>query len=167
MEQLINDFSPGLFIMQSILMLVVIFIMVKFAWKPIVSSLDERDEGIKKALESAELAKAEMQNISSANEQLMKEAREEREQLMKEARDTKAKLIADAEEAAQEESAKIIAKAKVSIELEKKEALAQIKREAAQLSVALAEKILKDELSSASKNAEHIEKLLKEVSLKS
>jgi len=167
MEQLINDFSPGLFIMQSILMLVVIFIMVKFAWKPIVSSLDEREEGIKKALESAELAKAEMQNISSANEQLMKEAREEREQLMKEARDTKAKLIADAEEAAQEESAKIIAKAKVSIELEKKEALAQIKREAVQLSVALAEKILKDELSSASKNADHIEKLLKEVSLKS
>ena len=167
MEQLINDFSPGLFIMQSILMLVVIFLMVKFAWKPIVSSLDEREAGIKKALESAEQAKAEMENISSANEQLLKEAREEREQLMKEARDTKAKLIADAEEAAQEESAKIIAKAKVSIELEKKEALAQIKREAAQLSVALAEKILKDELSSASKNAEHIEKLLKEVYLKS
>ena len=167
MEQLINDFSPGLFIMQSILMLVVIFLMVKFAWKPIVSSLDEREAGIKKALESAEQAKAEMENISSANEQLLKEAREEREQLMKEARDTKAKLIADAEEAAQEESAKIIAKAKVSIELEKKEALAQIKREAAQLSVALAEKILKDELSSASKNVEHIEKLLKEVSLKS
>ncbi|MGA0384844.1 MAG: F0F1 ATP synthase subunit B [Flavobacteriaceae bacterium] len=167
MEQLINDFSPGLFIMQSILMLVVIFLMVKFAWKPIVSSLDEREAGIKKALESAEQAKAEMENISSANEQLLKEAREEREQLMKEARDTKAKLIADAEEAAQEESAKIIAKAKVSIELEKKEALAQIKREAAQLSVALAEKILKDELSSASKSSEHIEKLLKEVSLKS
>ena len=167
MEQLINDFSTGLFIMQSILMLVVIFLMVKFAWKPIVSSLDELEAGIKKALESAEQAKAEMENISSANEQLLKEAREEREQLMKEARDTKAKLIADAEEAAQEESAKIIAKAKVSIELEKKEALAQIKREAAQLSVALAEKILKDELSSASKNAEHIEKLLKEVSLKS
>lgn len=167
MEQLINDFSPGLFIMQSILMLVVIFLMVKFAWKPIVSSLDEREAGIKKALESAEQAKAEMENISSANEQLLKEAREEREQLMKEARDTKAKLIADAEEAAQEESAKIIAKAKVSIELEKKEALAQIKREAAQLSVSLAEKILKDELSSASKSSEHIEKLLKEVSLKS
>ena len=167
MEQLINDFSPGLFIMQSILMLVVIFLMVKFAWKPIVSSLDEREAGIKKALESAEQAKAEMENISSANEQLLKEAREEREQLMKEARDTKAKLIADAEEAAQEESAKIIAKAKVSIELEKKEALAQIKREAAQLSVALAEKILKDELSSSSKSSEHIEKLLKEVSLKS
>jgi ATP synthase, F0 subunit b len=126
MEQLINDFSPGLFIMQSILMLVVIFLMVKFAWKPIVSSLEEREEGIKKALESAEQAKAEMQNISSANEQLMKEAREEREQLMKEARDTKLKLIADAEEAAQEESAKIVAKAKVSIELEKKRLLRRL-----------------------------------------
>ena len=167
MEQLLNDFSPGLFIMQSILMLAVIFLMVKFAWKPIVSSLEEREEGIKKALESAEEAKAEMENISSANEQLLKEAREEREKLMKEARETKAKMIADAEEAAQEESDKIIAKAKVSIELEKKEALEQIKKEAAKLSVALAEKILQEELSSASKSAEHVDKLLKEVTLKS
>jgi F-type H+-transporting ATPase subunit b len=76
-------------------------------------------------------------------------------------------MIADAEEAAQEESAKIIAKAKVSIELEKKEALEQIKKEAAKLSVALAEKILQEELSSASKSAEHVDKLLKEVTLKS
>ena len=153
--------------MQSILMLAVIFLMVKFAWKPIVSSLEEREEGIKKALESAEEAKAEMENISSANEQLLKEAREEREKLMKEARETKAKMIADAEEAAQEESAKIIAKAKISIELEKKEALEQIKKEAVRLSVALAEKILQEELSSASKSAEHVDKLLKEVTLKS
>jgi F-type H+-transporting ATPase subunit b len=167
MEQLLNDFSPGLFIMQSILMLAVIFLMVKFAWKPIVSSLEEREEGIKKALESAEEAKAEMENISSANKQLLKEAGEEREKLMKEARETKAKMIADAEEAAQEESAKIIAKAKISIELEKKEALEQIKKEAARLSVALAEKILQEELSSASKSAEHVDKLLKEVTLKS
>jgi F-type H+-transporting ATPase subunit b len=167
MEQLLNDFSPGLFIMQSILMLAVIFLMVKFAWKPIVSSLEEREEGIKKALESAEEAKADMQNISSANKQLLKEAGEEREKLMKEARETKAKMIADAEEAAQEESAKIIAKAKISIELEKKEALEQIKKEAARLSVALAEKILQEELSSASKSAEHVDKLLKEVTLKS
>ena len=167
MEQLLNDFSPGLFIMQSILMLAVIFLMVKFAWKPIVSSLEEREEGIKKALESAEEAKAELENISSANKQLLKEAGEEREKLMKEARETKAKMIADAEEAAQEESAKIIAKAKISIELEKKEALEQIKKEAARLSVALAEKILQEELSSASKSAEHVDKLLKEVTLKS
>jgi F-type H+-transporting ATPase subunit b len=167
MEQLLNDFSPGLFIMQSILMLAVIFLMVKFAWKPIVSSLEEREEGIKKALESAEEAKAEMENISSANKQLLKEAGEEREKLMKEARETKAKMIADAEEAAQEESAKIIAKAKISIELEKKEALEQIKKEAVRLSVALAEKILQEELSSASKSAEHVDKLLKEVTLKS
>ena len=167
MEQLLNDFSPGLFIMQSILMLAVIFLMVKFAWKPIVSSLEEREEGIKKALESAEEAKAEMENISSANKQLLKEAGEEREKLMKEARETKAKMIADAEEAAQEESAKIITKAKISIELEKKEALEQIKKEAVRLSVALAEKILQEELSSASKSAEHVDKLLKEVTLKS
>ncbi len=167
MEQLLNDFSPGLFIMQSILMLAVIFLMVKFAWKPIVSSLEEREEGIKKALESAEEAKAEIENISLANKQLLKEAGIEREKLMKEARETKAKMIADAEEAAQEESAKIIAKAKISIELEKKEALEQIKKEAARLSVALAEKILQEELSSASKNTEYVNKLLKEVTLKS
>ena len=142
MEQLLNDFSPGLFIMQSVLMLAVIFLMVKFAWKPIISALDEREEDIKNALEAAEMAKQEMENISSSNEKLFNQAREDRDAMLKEAREMKAKMIAEAEANAEAEAAKIIASAKEAIEVEKKEALAEIKAEVAQLSISVAEKLL-------------------------
>jgi len=120
MDQLLNDFSPGLFIIQSVLMLVVIFLMIKFAWKPIISALDEREEGIKNALESAEKAKQEIESISSSNEELLRQAREERDAMLKEAREMKAKMIAEAEANAEAEAAKIIASAKEAIEVEKK-----------------------------------------------
>ena len=166
MEQLLNDFSPGLFIMQSVLMLAVIFLMVKFAWKPIVSALDEREEGIKNALEAAEKAKQEMESISSSNEKLFNQAREERDTMLKEAREMKAKMIAEAEANAEAEAAKIIASAKEAIEVEKKEALAEIKAEVAQLSISVAEKLLKEELSDAKKDASFVNGLLGEVNLK-
>jgi F-type H+-transporting ATPase subunit b len=166
MEQLLNDFSPGLFIMQSVLMLAVIFLMVKFAWKPIVSALDEREEGIKNALEAAEKAKQEMESISSSNEKLFNQAREERDAMLKEAREMKAKMIAEAEANAEAEAAKIIASAKEAIEVEKKEALAEIKAEVAQLSISVAEKLLKEELSDAKKDASFVNGLLGEVNLK-
>jgi F-type H+-transporting ATPase subunit b len=166
MEQLLNDFSPGLFIMQSVLMLAVIFLMVKFAWKPIVSALDEREEGIKNALKAAEKAKQEMENISSSNEKLFNQAREERDAMLKEAREMKAKMIAEAEANAEAEAAKIIASAKEAIEAEKKEALAELKAEVAQLSISVAEKLLKEELSDAKKDASFVNGLLGEVNLK-
>jgi F-type H+-transporting ATPase subunit b len=166
MEQLLNDFSPGLFIMQSVLMLAVIFLMVKFAWKPIISALDEREEGIKNALEAAEKAKQEMESISSSNEKLFKPAREERDAMLKEAREMKAKMIAEAEANAEAEAAKIIASAKEAIEVEKKEALAELKAEVAQLSISVAEKLLKEELSDAKKDASFVNGLLGEVNLK-
>jgi len=166
MEQLLNDFSPGLFIMQSVLMLAVIFLMVKFAWKPIISALDEREEGIKNALEAAEKAKQEMESISSSNEKLYNQAREDRDAMLKEAREMKAKMIAEAEANAEAEAAKIIASAKEAIEVEKKEALAEIKAEVAQLSISVAEKLLKEELSDAKKDASFVNGLLGEVNLK-
>ncbi len=166
MEQLLNDFSPGLFIMQSVLMLAVIFLMVKFAWKPIVSALDEREEGIKNALEAAEKAKQEMESISSSNEKLFHQAREERDIMLKEAREIKAKMIAEAEANAEEEAAKIIASAKEAIKVEKKEALAELKAEVAQLSISVAEKLLKEELSDAKKDESFVNGLLGEVNLK-
>jgi F-type H+-transporting ATPase subunit b len=165
MEQLLNDFSPGLFIMQSVLMLAVIFLMVKFAWKPIVSALDEREEGIKNALEAAEKAKQEMESISSSNEKLFNQAREERDEMLKEAREMKAKMIAEAEANAEAEAAKIIASAKEAIEVEKKEALVELKAEVAHLSVSVAEKLLKEELSDAKKDASFVNGLLGEVNL--
>jgi len=166
MEQLLNDFSPGLFIMQSVLMLAVIFLMVKFAWKPIISALDEREEGIKNALEAAEMAKQEMESISSSNEKLFNQAREDRDAMLKEAREMKAKMIAEAAANAEAEAAKIIASAKEAIEVEKKEALAEIKAEVAQLSISVAEKLLKQELSDAKKDASFVNGLLGEVNLK-
>jgi F-type H+-transporting ATPase subunit b len=166
MEQLLNDFSPGLFIMQSVLMLAVIFLMVKFAWKPIVSALDEREEGIKNALEASEKAKQEMENISSSTEKLFNHAREERDIMLKEAREINAKIIAEAEANAEAEAAKIIASAKEAIEVEKKEALAELKAEVAQLSISVAEKLLKEELSDAKKDASFVNGLLGEVNLK-
>jgi F-type H+-transporting ATPase subunit b len=152
--------------MQSVLMLAVIFLMVKFAWKPIVSALDEREEGIKNALEAAEKAKQEMESISSSNEKLFNQAREERDAMLKEAREMKAKMIAEAEANAEAEAAKIIASAKEAIEVEKKEALAELKAEVAQLSISVAEKLLKEELSDAKKDASFVNGLLGEVNLK-
>jgi len=166
MDQLLNDFSPGLFIIQSVLMLVVIFLMIKYAWKPIISALDEREEGIKNALESAEKAKQEIESISSSNEELLRQAREERDAMLKEAREMKAKMIAEAESNAEAEAAKIIASAKEAIEVEKKEALAELKAEVAQLSISVAEKLLKEELSDAKKDASFVNGLLGEVNLK-
>lgn len=152
--------------MQSVLMLAVILLMVKFAWKPIVSALDEREEGIKNALEAAEKAKQEMESISSSNEKLFNQAREERDAMLKEAREMKAKMIAEAEANAEAEAAKIIASAKEAIEVEKKEALAELKAEVAQLSISVAEKLLKEELSDAKKDASFVNGLLGEVNLK-
>jgi len=152
--------------MQSVLMLAVIFLMVKFAWKPIISALDEREEGIKNALEAAEKAKQEMESISSSNEKLFNQAREDRDAMLKEAREMKAKMIAEAEANAEAEAAKIIASAKEAIEVEKKEALAEIKAEVAQLSISVAEKLLKEELSDAKKDASFVNGLLGEVNLK-
>ena len=166
MDQLLNDFSPGLFIIQSVLMLVVIFLMIKFAWKPIISALDEREEGIKNALESAEKAKQEIESISSSNEELLRQAREERDAMLKEAREMKAKMIAEAETNAEAEAAKIIASAKEAIEVEKKEALAELKAEVAQLSISVAEKLLKEELSDTKKDASFVNGLLGEVNIK-
>ena len=152
--------------MQSVLMLAVIFLMVKFAWKPIISALDEREEGIKNALEAAEMAKQEIESISSSNEKLFNQAREDRDAMLKEAREMKAKMIAEAEANAEAEAAKIIARAKEAIEVEKKEALAELKAEVAQLSISVAEKLLKEELSDAKKDASFVNGLLGEVNLK-
>lgn len=165
MDQLLNDFSPGLFIIQTVLMLVVIFLMIKFAWKPILSALEERESGIQDALNAAQKAKEQVEAMNSDNDRLLKEARAEREEMLKEARAIKDKIIADAEEMAQAESQKIIDKAKSTIESEKKAALEDIKTEVAKLSIAVAEKLLQDELAKDQKQSAHIDAIIDEVKL--
>ena len=93
MEKLINDFSLGLFFWQTLLFVILVFFLRKYAWKPILNAVEEREEGIKNALDSAEKAKNEMKNLNADNERVLAEARIERDNLLKEAREIKNNII--------------------------------------------------------------------------
>ncbi len=165
MEELFGQFSLGLFIMQTVLFLALIFLLKKFAWKPILDAVNEREEGIKNALLSAESAKKEMQNLKSDNEKLLAEARLERDSMIKEAREIKEKMINDAKTEAQVAGQKMIEQAKASIESEKNAALAELKSQVSTLSLDIAEKLLKDELSNKEAQTKLVEKMLGDVKL--
>lgn len=165
MEQLLENFSLDLFVKQTILFVALIFLLVKFAWKPILNSLNDREEGIKDALDAAEKAKLEMENLQADNERLLKEARAERESMLKEARDMKNKMIEDAKQEARDEANKLIAQAQASIESEKKAAIADLKSQVANLSIDIAEKVVKEELSNKDKQMKLVESMLGEATL--
>ncbi|MEK8179054.1 F0F1 ATP synthase subunit B [Flavobacterium buctense] len=165
MEKLINDFSLGLFFWQFLIFVGLIFLLKKFAWKPILDAVNEREEGIRNALLSAENAKKEMQNLKSDNEKLLAEARLERDTMMKEAREIKEKMINDAKAEAQTAGQKMIEQAKASIESEKNAALAELKAQVSTLSLDIAEKLLKDELSNKEAQTKLVEKMLGDVKL--
>ncbi|PQJ79845.1 F0F1 ATP synthase subunit B [Polaribacter porphyrae] len=165
MEALLEDFSPGLFIISTILLLILIALMVKFAWKPILNSLEERESGIQDALAAAENARKEMQNLQADNERLVKEARAERDVMMKDARDIRDKMIADAKEDAKEVTTKLIENAQASIQQEKQAALAELKKNVAELSIGIAESVIKRELSSKKEQLKLVEETLKDVTL--
>ncbi|WP_282030246.1 F0F1 ATP synthase subunit B [Winogradskyella eximia] len=165
MDKLINDFSPGLFVVSTILLLALIALMVKFAWKPILTSLNEREEGIQGALDAAEKAKREMANLQADNQKLLQEARLERESMLKEARELKSKMIADAEAEAKTQANKMIAQAQEAITSEKKAAMAELKSHVAGLSLEIAEKVVRNELSDKNKQLKLVEEMLGEATL--
>lgn len=165
MEQLLENFSLWLFVKQTILFLALIFLMVKFAWKPILTALNDREENIQGALDAAEAAKKEMQNLQADNEKLIKEARAERETLLKEAREIKTKMIEDAKGEAKVEADKMIAQAQAAIEAERKSAIADLKSQVASLSVDIAEKVVKSELSNKDKQLDLVEEMLGQATL--
>ncbi|QIE59945.1 F0F1 ATP synthase subunit B [Rasiella rasia] len=165
MEKLLGEFSIGLFFWQSLLFIGLLLLLRKYAWKPILNAVNEREEGIKDALASAEKAKLEMANLQADNEKLLQEARAERELMLKEAREMKAKMIADAKEEAQAEANKTIANAQTAIEGEKKAAIAELKETVASLSVEIAEKVVKNELSNKDKQLELVDNMLKDANL--
>ena len=165
MEKLISDFSFGLFVWQSIIFIGLILLLKKFAWKPILDAVNEREEGIKNALLSAENAKKEMQNLKSDNEKLLAEARLERDTMIKEAREIKEKMINDAKTEAQVAGEKMISQAKAAIESEKNAAMAELKLQVSTLSLSIAEKLLKEELSNKESQTKLVEKMLGDVKL--
>ncbi|MBT4679961.1 MAG: F0F1 ATP synthase subunit B [Flavobacterium sp.] len=155
----------GLVFWTAITFLCLLFILKKFAWKPILGAVSDREKSIKDALASAEEAKKEMQNLNASNEQLLKDARSERDALMKDARDIKDKMISDAKEEAKEVTAKLIDNALTSIEQEKQAALAELKNQVAELSIGIAETVIKKELASKDDQLKLVEEILKEVKL--
>jgi F-type H+-transporting ATPase subunit b len=165
MESLLHDFSPGLFVVSTILLLALIALMVKFAWKPILNSLEERESGIENALAAAENARKEMQNLQADNAKLVKEARAERDALMKEARDLRDTMIAEAKADAKEVTTKLIENAQASIQQEKQAALAEIKKSVAELSIDIAESVIKRELANKDDQLKLVEGILTEVTL--
>ena len=165
MEKLINDFSFGLFIWQTIIFVGLIFLLKKFAWKPILDAVNEREDGIKNALLSAENAKKEMQNLQADNQRILQEARLERDTMLKEAREMKEKMIADSKNEAQAQGLKTIEQAKATIESEKNAAVAELKAQVSNLSLEIAEKLLKDELSNKESQVKLVEKMLGDAKL--
>ena len=146
MEKLIEQFSIGLFFWQTILFLVLVFILKKYAWKPILDSVSEREDTIRESLDSAENAKKELAELQSKNESLIAEAKIERDALLKEARELKDKIVGEAKGEAKEEADKIVKAAHAAIEAQKAGAIAEMKAEMASLSISIAEKIIRKEL---------------------
>jgi len=165
MDKLINDFSFGLFFWQIILFVVLLLLLRKYAWKPILNALNDREEGIKNALDEADKARQEMQNINADNERILNEARAERDAMLKEGGDMKNNLIEEAKDEAKAQANKLVEQAKTTIQNEKLAAIADIKNQVADLSINIAEKVVKDELSNKDKQLKLVEQLLGEVKL--
>ncbi len=165
MEQLLENFSLDLFVKQTILFILLIIIMVKFAWKPILKALQDREENIQGALDAAEAAKQEMESITADNDRILKEARAEREAMLKEAREIKDKLISDAKDEAKAQADKLVKQAQEAFETEKQAAIAELKNQVATLSVDIAEKVVREELSDKKKQLKLVEDMLNEATL--
>jgi F-type H+-transporting ATPase subunit b len=165
MDKLINQFEFGLFVWQVLIFIGLIFLLKKFAWKPILDAVNDREEGIKSALLSAENARKEMQNLQADNQRILQEARLERDNMLKDAREMKEKMVADAKNEAQVQGLKMIEQAKAAIESEKNAAMAELKLQVSTLSLSIAEKLLKDELSNKEAQTKLVEKMLGDVKL--
>jgi F-type H+-transporting ATPase subunit b len=161
MDLISPDF--GLIFWQTLIFLVVLFILAKFAWKPMLNALNERENTIEEALLSAERAKNEMAQLKADNEKLLAEARRERDIILKEAAAAATKLREEARDLASQDSARIVADAKASIETQKKAALADIKQQVAEISLQIAEKILREKLSDDKAQKEYISKLVNDL----
>lgn len=165
MDKLVNDFSFGLFFWQILILVILVILLKKLAWKPILDALNTREQGIQDALESAENARKEMQNLQADNKKLIQEARIERDNMIKEAREIKDKMISEAKQEAELQGEKMIAQARTTIQSEKNAALADIKNQVAVLSVQIAEKMLREELSAKNRQEKLVEDMLDDVTL--
>jgi F-type H+-transporting ATPase subunit b len=157
--------DPGLFIWNFLAFAILFLILRAFAWKPILKSLKEREEGIAGSLATAEKVRAEMAQMKSENEALLAKAQEERALLLKQAREARDKMISEAKEQAKIEAGKIMTDAHAAIEQQKMAALTDVKNQVGNLVVEVAEKILRRELANKSEQENYIKELSNEVKL--
>ena len=155
------SFDPGLIIWTTIIFTLLLIVLKKFAWKPILTAVDERNLSIEEALKAAEKAKKEMEKLNADNERIIDEAKLERDALLKEARDIKDRVINEAKEKANVEADKIITSARKQIANEKMKAITELKNSVAVLSIDIAERVLKSELKDRQTQEEFISKALK------
>jgi len=161
MDLLLPDL--GLILWTLLAFLIVFFILKKFAWKPILTSLNEREKTISDSIATAEKVKGEMAQLKSENEALLVKAHEERAVMIKEAKDTADKMLADAKERAKNEYDRIVSEASSAIEQQKMAAITDLKNQVGNLVVEVSEKVLRRELSNRNDQESYIKDLAKEV----
>ncbi|UKN00365.1 F0F1 ATP synthase subunit B [Paracrocinitomix mangrovi] len=157
--------AVGQIIWGGLVFLVLLFLLKKFAWKPMLTAVNDREKVIAESIEMATKTKHEMQQMQAQNEKMLKEARVERDQMMKEATETSKKLVAEAREEAKAEANRIIADAQKTIQSEKAAALSELKTTVASLSLEIAEKVIKGEMTSDAKQKALAEKLAEDINV--
>src|SRR5215218_5013194 len=157
--------SLGLIVWTLLAFLIVFFILRKFAWAPILNSLNAREKGIADSLETADRVRREMAQLQNENEALLAKAREERGAMLKEARETKDRIIAESKEQAKVEANKIIVEAQQAIEAQKMAAITEVKNQVGKLVIEVTEKVLRRELSNPAAQEAHIKEMVQDVKL--
>jgi F-type H+-transporting ATPase subunit b len=152
----------GLIFWTTVVFTLLVLLLKKFAWKPILSAVDERNQSIKNSLAQAEKARNEMSELTANNEKIIAQAKVDRDVILKEARDMKNEIISEAKDKASKEAEKLVSTAKEQILNEKMKAITELKNHVADLSIEMAEKILSYELSDVAKQKELVKKALKE-----
>lgn len=166
MEKLISEFSFGLFFWHSLVFVGLVFLLKKFAWKPILDTINERETSIRDALKSAEEARSEIEIAQADNKKILKQALIEKEKILKEANTLKTNIITESKDIAKIEAEKIIKQAEDFIKAEKNAAINDLKVQVAELSINIAEKVLKDELNDKVKHVKLVERLIKDSNIK-
>ncbi len=157
--------DTGLLFWMLITFGIVLWILGKYAWKPIMKSLKEREETIQGSLDAAKKAKEEIEKLKDENKKIMAEARAERDNILKEAKEIREKMLREAENDAKLKADKILEDARLQIESEKKKAIDELKASVADLTIEISEKILRKELENKDKQKEYINQLVKDAKL--
>jgi F-type H+-transporting ATPase subunit b len=155
----------GLVFWTTVSFLILLVLLRKFAWKPILSAVNDREESIEEAIQQAQKAREEMANLKADNERILNEARAERDHMLKEARDIRDNMINESKDVAKNEADKIMTSAREAIENEKKAALTELRNTVGTLAIEVAEKVLRDELTNTDKSKKLVDEFLSEIEL--